>query len=119
VGLAANPPRPAGWTDHLVEEYFEIELGVWGQLAAGGGGILTPAPQDNSLRYQRRAQRIGAIGREDTQRSERLVVITMAAWEQSIAGSSTRPAPSHWRSAAQAKPGPFDADPPASAWASL
>ena len=24
---------------YLVEEHFEIELGVWGQLAAGGGGI--------------------------------------------------------------------------------
>jgi hypothetical protein len=68
----------------LVEEYFEIGLGVWGQLAAGGGGIFTPAPEDNTLRYQRRAQRIGAIGRDDMARSEQLVVITVAAWESSI-----------------------------------
>ena len=68
----------------LVEEYFGIELGVWGQLAAGGGGIFFPIPQDSSLRYQRRAQRIGHVGRSDMQRSERLVVITVAAWEQAI-----------------------------------
>jgi hypothetical protein len=75
---------PHDLAHYLVEEYFEIELGVWGQLAAGGGGIFMPAPEDNSLRYQRRAARIGAIGREDMQRSERFVGITVAAWEQTI-----------------------------------
>ena len=69
---------------YLIEEHFGIELGVWGQLAAGGGGIFTPAPEDNTLRYQRRAQRIGAVGRADMQRSERLVVMTVATWERSI-----------------------------------
>ena len=86
-------PRPAPGYDnlmphdlahYLVEEFFNIELGVWGQLAAGGGGIFTPAPMDNSLHYQRRAQRISAIGREDMARSEQLVVITVSAWERSI-----------------------------------
>ena len=75
---------PHDLAHYLVEEHFEIELGVWGQLAAGGGGIFTPAPEDDTLRHQRRARRIGAIGREDMQRSERLVVITVAAWEHSI-----------------------------------
>jgi hypothetical protein len=68
----------------LVEEHFGIELGVWGQLAAGGGGIFWPTPEDNTLRYQRSAQRISAVGRDDMQRSERLVVMTVAAWERSI-----------------------------------
>ena len=68
----------------LVEECFGIELGVWGRLAAGGGGIFFPAPEDNSLRYQRRAQRMGHLGRVDMQRSERLVGITVEAWEQGI-----------------------------------
>ena len=86
-------PRPApGYDDlmphdlahYVVEECFAVELGVWGQLAAGGGGIFTPAPEDNSLQYQRRAQRIGAIGRDDMARSERLVVMTVSAWERSI-----------------------------------
>ncbi len=68
----------------VVEEYFEIELGVWGQLAAGGGGIFTPAPEDDSWQYQRRLRRIRAIGRHDMARSEQLVVITVSAWERSI-----------------------------------
>ena len=69
---------------YLVEEHFGIELGVWGQLAAGGGGIFAPAPEDNSLSYQRRAQRIGALGRADMARSEQLVVMTVAAWERTV-----------------------------------
>jgi hypothetical protein len=86
-------PRPApGYDDlmphdlahYVVEEYFEIELGVWGQLAAGGSGIFTPAPQDNTLRYKRRGQRISAMGHEDMARSEQLVVVTVAAWERRI-----------------------------------
>ncbi len=75
---------PHDLAHYLVEEHFEIQLGVWGQLAAGGGGIFTPAPEDNSLRYQRRAHRIGALGRADMERSERLVVMTVGAWERSI-----------------------------------
>src|SRR3954462_12200256 len=86
-------PRPApGYDDlmphdlahYLVEEHFEIELGVWGQLAAGGGGIFAPAPEDNTLKYQRRGQRIAAIGRNDMARSEQLVVLTVSTWERSI-----------------------------------
>jgi hypothetical protein len=86
-------PRPGpGYDDlmphdlahFLVEEYFEIMLGVWGQLAAGGGGIFTPAPHDNTLNYKRRGHRIGAIGRDDMARSEQLVVVIVSAWERSI-----------------------------------
>ncbi len=75
---------PHDLAHYLVEEQFEIELGVWGQLAAGGGGIFAPAPEDNSLHYQRRSQRIGAIGRADMARSEQLVLITVVTWERSI-----------------------------------
>jgi hypothetical protein len=80
---------------YLVEESYEIELGVWGQLAAGGGGIFAPAPEDNTLRHQRRAQRIGTVGRADLARSEQLVVLTVATWERSIGRvkQRTRPAP--------------------------
>jgi hypothetical protein len=72
---------------YLVEECFEIELGVWGQLASGGGGIFSPAPEDNTLQNQRRVQRIGVIGRGDMERSEQLVAIAVAAWEGSINGA--------------------------------
>ena len=75
---------PHDLAHYLVEEFFEIELGVWGQLAAGGGGIFKPAPEDDSLKYRRRSQRIGAIGRADMARSEQLVLITVVTWERSI-----------------------------------
>jgi hypothetical protein len=68
----------------LVEEHYEIRLGVWGQLAAGGGGIFWPAPRDNTLSVRRRAQRIAGLGRADMARSEELVHVTIAAWERSI-----------------------------------
>ena len=48
------------------------------------GGIFAPAPEDNSLNYQRRGKRIAAIGRDDMARSEQLVVITVSDWERSI-----------------------------------
>ncbi|MGH3507313.1 MAG: hypothetical protein ACRDO2_08940 [Nocardioidaceae bacterium] len=83
-GPGYDDRMPHDLAHYLVEEHFGIELGVWGQLAAGGGGIFTPAPEDNTLPVRRRAQRIGAIGRDDMARSEDLVVITVAAWEQSI-----------------------------------
>ena len=84
---------PHDLAHYLVEESYEIELGVWGQLAAGGGGIFFPAPSDNTLKNQKRAQRIGVIGREDMMRSEQLVSMTVAVWEHSI-GRVTRRAPS-------------------------
>ena len=72
---------------YVVEEQYGIELGVWGQLAAGGGGIFTPAPEDDDLRHKRRAQRIASIGRADMAHSEQLVVVTMAAWERTVGRS--------------------------------
>ena len=75
---------PHDLAHYVVEEFFAIELGVWGQLAAGGGGIFWPAPEDNTLRFKRQVERLGAVGRSDMHRSERLVVLTVAAWEKSI-----------------------------------
>jgi hypothetical protein len=75
---------PHDLAHYVVEEFFRIELGVWGQLAAGGGGIFWPAPEDDTLRNQRRVKRIGAVGRRDMRRSEQLVVLTVTAWERAI-----------------------------------
>ncbi len=75
---------PHDLAHYVVEEQFEIELGVFGQLAAGGRGIFKPAPSDDSVRYQRTAQRIATIGRDDMARSEQLVVLAMSEWERSI-----------------------------------
>lgn len=68
----------------VVEEHFDIQLGVWGQLAAGGGGIFFPAPDADTLQNRRRVERIGKVGRADMARSEDLVVLCVAAWERSI-----------------------------------
>ncbi|QBR91028.1 hypothetical protein [Nocardioides euryhalodurans] len=75
---------PHDLAHYLVEEHFGIELGVWGQLAAGGGGIFAPAPEDNTLRHRRRAQRVASMGHADMVRSERLVALTVATWERSV-----------------------------------
>jgi len=75
---------PHDLAHYLVEESYGIQLGVWGQLAAGGGGIFTPAPWDNSLANKKRTQRIGAIGRGDMVRSEQLVQLTVATWERGV-----------------------------------
>ncbi|HEX6150793.1 hypothetical protein [Nocardioides sp.] len=94
-GPALVPRLAPGYDDlmphdlahYVVEEHYGIELGVWGQLAAGGGGIFAPAPEDDDLRHQRRTQRIAALGRDDMRRSEQLVVATMAAWERTVGRS--------------------------------
>jgi hypothetical protein len=107
-GPALLPRYAPGYDDlmphdlahYLVEEEFGIELGVWGQLAAGGGGVSLPAPTGNDLRNRRRSQRIGAMGRDDMARSERLVAMAVALWERSIGR------PKH-----QARPLTVDVDP--------
>ena len=76
---------------YLVEEHYGIQLGVWGQLAAGGGGLFRPAPEDNTLQVRRRVQRIAALGRKDMARSEELVVLTVAAWECTIGRAKHQP----------------------------
>ncbi len=82
---------PHDLAHYLVEEQFGIELGVFGQLAAGGGGIFTPAPADNNARFQRSARRLATIGRDDMARSERLVVVAVAEWERGIGRRKHQP----------------------------
>jgi len=91
-GPALLPRSGPGYDDlmphdlahYVVEEHYGIALGVWGQLAAGGGGIFYPAPEDNTLRAKRRVARLGTVGSDDMARSEKLVVVTVAAWERRI-----------------------------------
>jgi len=82
---------PHDLAQFLVEEQFRIELGVFGQLAAGGGGIFAPAPADNNSRFQRSARRLATIGRDDMARSERLVVVAVAEWERGIGRRKHQP----------------------------
>jgi hypothetical protein len=93
-------PRPApGYDDHLphdlahylVEEQFGLALGVFGRLAAGGGGMYTPAPADRSERYARTARRLAAAGRHDMGRSETLVYLCVSEWQRRTGRRATLP----------------------------
>lgn len=64
----------------VVEEQLGIRLGVFGQLAAGGGGLFTPAPGDRGGRDRRSAKRFAAAGRDDMRRSEAAVGQCTAEW---------------------------------------
>ncbi len=77
---------PHDLAHYLVEESYGIELGVFGQLAAGASGLFYPAPEHRSLALRRRDRRIAAIGHDDMVRSEGLVQVTMAAWEREVGG---------------------------------
>jgi hypothetical protein len=78
---------PHDLAHYLVEEHYGIRLGVFGQLAAGASGLFYPAPEDRSLRLARRETRIAALGRDDMALSEKLVQVTMAAWEREVGRS--------------------------------
>jgi hypothetical protein len=72
---------PHDLAHYLIEEQFSIKLGIFGQLAAGGGGIFAPAPADRTGRSRRSAERLGRAGRTDMQRSEKLVYRCVSEWE--------------------------------------
>ncbi len=83
------PRGGPGYDDHMphdlahyvVEEQLGLALGVFGQLAAGGGGMFVPAPADRTVGERRRVQRIAAEGRPDMIRSEAAVRVCMARWQ--------------------------------------
>jgi hypothetical protein len=80
-GPGYDDRMPHDLAHYLIEEQFGIKLGIFGQLAAGGGGIFTPAPADRSGRSRRTAARLGRAGRPDMQRSEKLVYHCVSEWE--------------------------------------
>jgi hypothetical protein len=66
----------------LVEREFELKLGIFGQLAAGGdAGSFWAAPADRNARLAHRAHRLRVTGRGDLGRSVTLVAICTAAWQ--------------------------------------
>lgn len=69
----------------IVERDFRLQLGIFGQLAAGGdAGSFWCAPADRNARMAARAHRLLVAGRGELARSERLTAACYAAWE--IAG---------------------------------
>jgi hypothetical protein len=76
-----DPWLPHDVVHFVVERHFEIAHGVFGQLAAGGdAGTFFTIPHRRRDPARRRSSRLGALGREDTARSERLAGACMAAW---------------------------------------
>jgi hypothetical protein len=87
-----DPDMPHDLAHFLVEEQFEIRLGIFGQLAAGGGGMFAPHPRDRTGCGARSAQRLNAIGRADSLLSERLVQVCVTEWRRRSADGVCRPA---------------------------
>jgi hypothetical protein len=88
-GDVLNMPHGPGydaWLPHdvvhfVVERHFEIARGVFGQLAGGGdAGTFFTIPHRRRDPARRLSRRLGALGREDMARSERLAGACMAAW---------------------------------------
>jgi hypothetical protein len=77
-----DPWLPHDLVHFVVEQHFDIALGVFGQLAAGGdAGTFFPIPHRRRDR-SRLSGRLGELGRQDTARSERLAGACMAAWHE-------------------------------------
>lgn len=66
----------------VVEEQLGIRLGVFGQLAAGGAGLFTPAPADRRGGDRRAARRFRAAGQADMRRSEAAVGRCVGEWQR-------------------------------------
>lgn len=89
TGAVMHMPKGPGydvWLPHdvvhfLVERHCGIAYGVFGQLAAGGdAGTFFPIPHRRRDRTTRLSDRLGTIGRQDSERSERLTRACMTAW---------------------------------------
>lgn len=71
-------PVPHDLVHFAIEEVLGIELGIFGQLAAGGDcdGFFFPAPEDrNKLADARRNKRVSAAGKADAVRSELIAAL--------------------------------------------
>jgi hypothetical protein len=80
-GPGYDPWLPHDLVHFVVERHLEIARGVFGQLAAGGdAGTFFTIPHRRRDPARRLSTRLGALGREDTARSERLTGACMAAW---------------------------------------
>lgn len=73
---------PHDMAHYVVEEQLGIRLGVFGQLAAGGAGLFTPAPHDRRGGDRRAAKRFATAGRDDMRRSEAAVGRCVAEWQR-------------------------------------
>ena len=80
-GPGFDPWLPHDLVHFVVERHCGIAGGVFGQLAAGGdAGTFFTIPHRRRDPARRRSERLGALGRKEMARSERLAAACMAAW---------------------------------------
>lgn len=81
VAPGYDPWLPHDLVHFLAERHFGIAGGIFGQLAAGGSaGTFFTIPHRRRDRARRLSDRLGALGRQDTARSERRAAACMASW---------------------------------------
>ena len=74
-----DPLMPHDLQHFIVEQELGIELGVFGQLAAGGTA-RTFFGKTNDRKTRRRGERLSRAGRDDGARSERAVYVSTYHW---------------------------------------
>jgi hypothetical protein len=89
-GPALQPRHGPGYDEllphdvahYVIEEQLGLQLGVFGQLAAGGCGLFAPAPADRRGSDRRADRRFAAAGRNDMRRSEAAVGYCVGEWQR-------------------------------------
>ncbi len=82
---------PHDLAQFVIEDYFDIRRGVFGQLAAAEGTVAA-GQHDRSARNQRTARRSADAGRSDLARSERLIALCLPLWQARAGHAPTAPA---------------------------
>lgn len=77
-----DPYLPHDLVHLLVERYFGLNDGIYGQLAAGGNaGTFQPVDQQRTRRWARHNDRKNATSGSDNARSEKLAAVALGAWQ--------------------------------------
>jgi hypothetical protein len=78
-----NAYLPHDLVHFTVEAEAGIELGVFGQVAAGGtAGTFWPADPAQRRKLRKRSSRLAAAGRSDSATSERMAAVALRNWER-------------------------------------
>ncbi len=84
-----DPLMPHDLRHFIVEQELGIELGVFGQLAAGGTA-RTFFGKTNDRKTRRRGERLSRAGRDDGARSERATYVCTYHWLAASANPALR-----------------------------
>jgi hypothetical protein len=89
-GPGYDEQLPHDIVHYVVEEQLGLRLGVFGQLAAGGAGLFSPAPADRRAGDRKAGRRFATAGRDDMRRSEAAAGRCFAEWRRRT-GAATGP----------------------------